>query len=184
MTTSAMKAEIRELFVKLIDAKRTESRRGFFRKLRAMGVEYIRCVRSGTQVHLYGVDSDGDGRYHQFSGGTSDTAYDGDWMHFSDFQFAITADGGAIFPTVQAQLAAIPVPAVELVDEKTKDVLAKKTTDALMADTAKALGEIKDLDTKLAYQHALKVHLRGVIQGRINPIMGIEASAMTGVDDF
>lgn len=184
MTTPARKAEIREILVKFIKAQRSESRRNWFRKLRELGVEYLRCVRSGQSVQLYGVDGDGDARYQRFAGGSSDTAYDGDWTNFIDITFAMVANGEVVYPTAQAQAAAIPVPVADLVDDKTKEALAKKTTDALMADTQKALDEIKDLDGKLAYQHALKAHLRGVIQGRIDPIMGTVPVSVTGVDEF
>ena len=184
MTTPTRKAEIREALVKFIKAQRSESRRGWFRLLRSLGVEYLRCVRNGQHVQLYCMDGLGDALYHRFVGGASDIACESDWTHFTDITIAMMANGEVVYPTAQAQTAANPVPVVDFVDDKTKEALANKTTDALIADTQKVLDETKYLDGKLAYQHALKAHLRGIIQGRIDPIMGTASVPVTGVDEF
>lgn len=191
MTTPARKQEIRELLIKFAASGSTQVRRTTFTKMRELGVEYIRCARGTNRVQIYGVDSDGDARYQRFLNGSSDTGYTSDWGSFSDVAFVVTADGATIHPNAVRQVElSLPetVAIVALVDDKTKEELDKKTTDALMEDTQKALDAISKLDEQLAYQHALKAHLRHVIRSRIEPVMGdnpkAPAQKPSGVDEF
>ena len=191
MTTTSRKVEIRELLIKFASLSASQTRRTIFNKMRELGVEYLRCARGSTRVQIYGVDGDGDARYQRFQNGSSDTGYTSDWSSFNDVAFVVTTDGATIHPNATRQLEqSVPetMALVALVEDKTKEELDKKTTDALMEDTQKALDAISKLDEQLAYQHALKAHLRGVIQGRIEPVMGDRPKAPalkpSGVDEF
>lgn len=191
MTTTSQKVVIRELLIEFARSGVPQTRRTIFAKMRVLGVEYLRCARGSTGVQVYGTDVDGDARYQRFLNGSSDTGYTSDWVSFNDVAFVVTTDGATIHLNASRKLEqSVPetMALVALVEDKTKEELDKKTTDALMEDTQKALDAISKLDEQLAYQHALKVHLRGMIQGRIDPVMGDRpkdpALKPSGVDEF